>query len=242
LHRSLLEPDVFELFLKPGEVVEVRALGLVGTSPLWGRAFTRGVVAGYFDDHNAFCNAVKALDKLRHGGIYFTIQVIDPRLIGRAFNRLSVPKNLTSDQDVVSYRWLPIDLDPVRPAGISSSDVELQAAIQLRDQIAGEISSEYDLPAPINAVSGNGAHLLYPLPDLPAKKYQPAIRNMLEKISGDLSTAKVKIDSKVFNPSRIWKLYGTKTCKGDPVASGPHREARPYRPSYIDHIPMLEAS
>jgi hypothetical protein len=27
MHRSLLEPDVFELFLKPGEVVEVRALG-----------------------------------------------------------------------------------------------------------------------------------------------------------------------------------------------------------------------
>jgi hypothetical protein len=45
MHRSLLEPDVFELFLKPGEVVEVRSLGLVGTSPLWGRAFARGVVA-----------------------------------------------------------------------------------------------------------------------------------------------------------------------------------------------------
>ena len=184
--------------------------------PRFGAGHYPGSRSGYFDDHNAFCNAVKALDKLRHGGIYFTIQVIDPRLIGRAFNRLSVPKNLTSDQDVVSYRWLPIDLDPVRPAGISSSDVELQAAIQLRDQIAGEISSQYDLPAPINAVSGNGAHLLYPLPDLPANKYQPAIRNMLEKISGDHSTAKVKIDSKVFNPSRIMETLRNQDVQGRP--------------------------
>jgi hypothetical protein len=137
MYRSLLEPDVFELFLKPGEVVEVRALGIVGASHLWRSAFAKGVVAGYFDDHNAFSSAVKELDKLRRGGIYFTIQVIDPRLIGRAFNRLSVPNNLTSDQDVIAYRWLPIDLDPVRPAGISSSDVELRTAIQLRDQIAG---------------------------------------------------------------------------------------------------------
>ena len=67
MHRSLLQSDVFELFLTPGEVVEARALGLAGASLLWGSAFAKGVVSGYFDDHISFCDAVKALDKLRHG-------------------------------------------------------------------------------------------------------------------------------------------------------------------------------
>jgi hypothetical protein len=36
---------------------------------------------------------------------------------------------LTSDRDVLARRWLLIDADPRRPAGISASDTEHEAAL-----------------------------------------------------------------------------------------------------------------
>jgi hypothetical protein len=238
--HTLTEPDVFSQFVKPGEVVEIRVIEIYGKSPAWASEWAKGTVNGYFDDHAAFCRAVAAVEKSKHGGCYFTLQVIDPRLIGRSFNRLSVSKQTTSDRDVLAFRWLPVDLDPVRPAGISSSDAELAAAVRLRDEIAGSICADYKLPEPIRAVSGNGVHLLYPLPDLPVLKYAEAVKKIIEDISTKYSTPEVSIDGKVFNPARIWKLCGTTARKGDPVPEGPHRAARPHRLSYIDHLPGVE--
>jgi hypothetical protein len=238
--HTLLKRETFDYFVKTGEVIEVRALGLHGANPLWGKDYAKGTVAGYFDDPEKFRQAVAALDKLKHAGIYFTLQVIDPRLIARAFNRLGVLKETTSDRDVIFYRWLPIDLDPVRPAGIPSSDTELAAALKLRDEIADPIQAQYKFPlSPIKAVSGNGGHLLYPIiPELPAQQYAETIKKIIQEISEKYSTPAVSIDSKVFNPARIWKCYGTTARKGDAVPAGPGREARPHRLSFIDSVPQ----
>ena len=93
--------------------------------------------------------------------------------------------------------------------------------------------------SPIRAISGNGGHLLYPLiPERPAAKYAPAIKAILEQISEEFSTPAVNIDTKVFNPARIWKLYGTTAKKGDALPAGPNREARPHRMTGIDLIPL----
>ena len=53
---------------------------------------------------------------------------------------------------------------------------------------------------------------------------------------GRFDTDKVTVDTSVYNPARIWKLYGTTTRKGDAVPTGPNREARPHRMAYIDGI------
>jgi hypothetical protein len=235
---SLMDRAIFEQFVKPGEVTEIRAF-VSGKHPAWRNAFSRGVVAGYFDSHEPFCQAVKALDPLDHDGIYFTLQVIDRRLLARSFNRLSVLRATTSDRDVMSYRWLPIDLDPVRPAGISSSDSELKAALTLRDQIALEIQTRYGFASePVRAMSGNGAHLLYRFDlERSAARYAPAIKELLDQISSEYSTPEVKIDREVSNPARIWKLYGTTAKKGDAVPAGPNREARPHRKAWIESVP-----
>jgi hypothetical protein len=236
MNGTLLERDVFGHFVKPGEVTEVRAF-ISGKHLAWGNEYSKGIVSGYFDCHASFCDSIRALDKLPHEGIYFTLQVIDPRLLARAFNRLAVLKTTTSDRDVIAYRWLPIDLDPVRPAGISASDAELEAAISLRDEIAEKISSSYQLPPPVRAISGNGAHLLYRLPDLAAKDYSATVKSYLEEISQRFSNSAVHVDSKNFNPARIWKLFGTTARKGDPVPAGNGRPARPHRLAYIDGVP-----
>jgi len=239
VQHTLLEKGVFEYFVKPGEVTEVRAF-VGGKNPAWGNQFSKGIVSGYFDDHGAFREAIQTIDALSHEGIYFTLQVIDPRLIARGFNHLAVLKTTTSDRDVLRYRWLPIDIDPVRPAGIPASDTELNAALALQDTIADEIQGKYKLPlSPIRATSGNGGHLLFPIiPELPAAKYAASIKNMLEEISKTYSTPEVNIDSTVHNPARIWKLYGTTAKKGDEIPAGPNREARPYRMTGIDLIPL----
>jgi hypothetical protein len=65
---------------------------------------------------------------------------VKPVLLARAKNRLQKGlKNLTTDADVIEWRWLYIDCDPVRPAGISSTDAEHAAALQ-RAQVIRKIS------------------------------------------------------------------------------------------------------
>jgi hypothetical protein len=233
---TLMDKQVYDLLKKPGEVTELRILGVSGNSRAW-NGFAKGTVTGLFDNHADLCKALIAINKVTYTGVYFTPQVIEPSLIGRAFNRLVAANKTTSDPEALAYRFLLIDADPRRRSGISSSDSELAAALKLRDEIAGEIASDYRLPEPIRAMSGNGGHLLYPLPDLPAVKYAPVIKRMLEKISKRYSTGTVHIDTVVCNPARIWKAYGTVARKGDAVPPGPFREARPHRLAYIDHLP-----
>jgi hypothetical protein len=58
-----------------------------------------------------------------------------------------------------------IDLDPCRPSGIPSTDVELASAIERRTAVATFLG-EMGFPEPVVAMSGNGGHLLYAV-DLP---------------------------------------------------------------------------
>lgn len=236
-HWTLYEPEAWGWFINPGEIVEVRIIKANGKSPAWGNEYAKGTVSGYFDDHEAFCRAVQLADKVPNGGIYFTLQVIDPRLIGRAFNRLKPSDLTTSDTNVLAYRNLPVDLDPVRPSGISSSDSELKEALALREVVAEWVIKELGFPRPIKAMSGNGGHLLFRLPDLPANTETTTfIKNTLGGLANRFDTDKVKIDTSVYNPARIWKLYGTTVRKGDPVPEGFKREARPFRMAYIDDL------
>ncbi len=232
--HTLFEKNVFETFVHPGEVVEVRVLSFKGRID---NENARGTITGYFDDHNAFCEAVQEIDRQSHSGIYSTLQVIDPRLLGRANNRVKQGSVATSDNNVIAYRWMPIDFDPMRPAGISSSGSELQEALKLRDTVTTWIAENLKYPNPIKAMSGNGGHLLYRLPDLPVNvDNQTFIKNTLEGLAQQFNTDMVKIDTKVFNPARIWKLYGTVARKGDELPGSEHREARPHRMAYIEDL------
>ena len=234
---TLFDRRVFGTFVKPGEVVEVRILKASGKSQAWGDEYARGAVSGYFDDFETFCKLVKLADKATHGGIYFTLQVIDPRLIGRAYNRLHPSDVTTSDNNVIADRWLPVDLDSVRPSGVSSSDSELAEALELRDVVAEWVVRELVFPSPIRAMSGNGGHLLFRLSDMPANdETRQFIKGTLEMLAARFNTDKTHIDTTVHNPARIWKLYGTTSRKGDEVPAGPGREARPHRMACIDDM------
>jgi hypothetical protein len=81
-------------------------------------------------------------------------------------------------------------------------------------------------PDPLFADSGNGAHLLYrvDLPNDPAAT--DLMRNCLKALSFRFDDDMVKADTGNFNAARIWKLFGTKVCKGDDTPDRPHRMAQ----------------
>lgn len=236
-YHTLYDEPVWNIFIQPGEVVEVRIPSASGK--LFTNDFIRNrTVSGYFDEHKAFRKWVQEADKnLQHNGIYFSLQVIDPRLIARSFNRLKATQLTTSDNNVLFYRWMLIDCDPERPAGISSSDEELQEALRIRDEVCHWLITEMSFPNPMKAMSGNGGHALFRLPDLSVNSENKAfIKGILDTLGDRFDSNIVKIDRTVFNPSRIVKLYGTKTGKGDEVPDGQYRDARPHRLAYIETL------
>ena len=236
---------VYEIFFQKGEVVEIRALGLTGKNRAWeGYARKNDVVAGYFDNAQDFATAAQALDNAKAKGVYFTINPCNPALLARASNRLiASPKATTTDQDIKCLRWLPIDLDPERPADISSTDKELKSAYSLAKTIAQYLEGDdHRFPKGIRACSGNGYHLVYRLPDLPNDdEHRALIKRAVKAIESIFHNDKVSIDLKVVNPARIWKVYSTTGRKGDSTKDRPHRASHllPDQASSFDEYPAL---
>lgn len=223
--------EVYRIFFNPGEVTEIRAYGLSKTNRAWeGWAGGAGIVYGYFDNARDFGKAAEALEEAKAPGIYFTLNPVIPDLLARAANRLKAAdakSKSTTDQEVLVIRWLPIDLDPVRPSGISSTDEELQAAMKCAERIR-KFMAKRGAKKCVKACSGNGAHLVYRLKDRPnSQETVDQIKRILAALAHRFTDEQVEVDQKVFNPSRIWKLYGTTSRKGD------HTPARPHRKSYI---------
>lgn len=230
--------DVYNLFFQAGEVTEIRAYGLSRQSKAWeGWAGGAGIVYGYFDNPEAFGQAAEALEKEKAPGIYFTLNPCVPDLLARAANRLraaDAKSPSTADKDILCIRWLPIDFDPLRPSGISSSDEELAAAITLRNKVSQWIKKDRQGPQAIPAVSGNGAHLVLRFQDLPNDdESKELVRQCLAAIAAKFNNKKVEIDQAVFNPARIWKVYGTTARKGDSVPTRPHRKSY-IEPKYLE--------
>jgi hypothetical protein len=135
------------------------------------------------------------------------------------------PKHLTTDADILRRRWLPLDFDAVRPAGISASEDEHATAEDTARRCAAWLAGQ-GWPEPIQGDSGNGAHLLYRI-DLPNDEAATTlIRDTLTALADRFDRPEVKIDRAVFNAARIWKLYGTTAGKGYSVPDRPHRLAQ----------------
>jgi hypothetical protein len=202
----------------PGSVVEIRGLHVPT-----GRG-KPSVVAGYFSDLDKAAEAAADLDKRKAAGVYFVLNRINPALSARSPEQLT--DNLTplaGDNDILQRRWLPIDFDPVRPAGISSTEEEHCAAEDMARNCAAWLQS-LGWPFPILADSGNGFHLIYRI-DLPADDSR-LVQRCLNAIAQKMDSPAVTIDRRVFNPARIWKLYGTTARKGHNTADRPHRLAQ----------------
>jgi hypothetical protein len=204
------------LIMAPGEVYELRV-------PKAGRQKT---ISGYFSSVQSLVQSATALDEGSYPGIYITLNPVNPALLARAENRIiSYAAYTTSDLDIRERRWLLIDCDPKRPAGISATDHEHGRAISTACGIWDDLHCE-GFPDPVVCDSGNGCHLLYRIEAENSPENAQTIRALLQRVSLDLTPDDVDVDVSVFNASRVTKLYGTMTRKGDSTQDRPHRRSR----------------
>lgn len=203
---------------EPDAVVEIRLLPRKG----------RGIVAGYFDQPSFDSIPDKLLPYLRKGSYncYVTMNTLHQGLLSRYYRRFEeYPSNTTTDSEVTRYRWIMIDFDPVRPSNINATEEERQIAIELAAEVKNYCITELEMDAPLECISGNGVHHLYPF-DMPVTKESISIvKNLLLELAKRFNTEGCKVDTANFNPARITKLYGTISGKGDNTASRPHRLA-----------------
>jgi P4 family phage/plasmid primase-like protien len=224
--------SVLDLLFDPGRVIEVRALAETCTH------------SGYFTDSTALARCAEALDTdPAVQGIYVTLNEVNPALLARRANRikmhLSRSDATTGDADIIRRRWLPIDIDPVRPGGVSSTDIEHDRALGKSDEIA-EWLAGLGFPGPVRGDSGNGAHLLYRI-DLPNdESSKNLVKQCLVTLDVLFSDPLVSVDAANYNTGRIWKLYGTMARKGDHTAERPHRRSRILSVPDSLHVVMAE--
>jgi len=209
----------WEVFRQPGEVLEMRI-------PKAGRYKT---ISGYFDNSQVFADSVIGLADEGFAGIYFTINPVKPDLLARAANRyVKYAETTTSDADIIALHWLPVDLDAKRPAGISATDAEHEAATTKAREIRRWLIEEQSWPAGafVLADSGNGCHLNIKIDMSNLPENVAIVKDCLEALDFLFSDDVIQVDTTSQNPARIWKLYGTMARKGDSTAERPHRLTR----------------
>ncbi len=193
--------------------------------------------SGYYRDPVKCALDVARLLDGKAPAVYVTLNPVMPDVWARAADNIKgYAKYTTSDGEVIRRRWLPLDFDSQRPAGISATDAEHDAALARMEAIAAFLSAN-GWPEPVMGDSGNGGHLLYRI-DLPNDEASRELVNrVLQALAGFIDDAegqpiRVCLDTSVGNPARIWKLYGTIAGKGDSVSDRPHRRAK------LLHVPQ----
>ena len=187
----------------------------------------QGTVSGYFSDSEKLVQAAANLSG-NVPAVYLTINPVNPALLARSDNKVKPrAENTTTDNNVIRRTWLPVDLDAKRPAGISSTDSEHEAATAR----AREVINYLELiglrhESVVLADSGNGGHTLIRV-DLPNDHESATLcQDCLKALDLKFSDGQVGVDLTLYNAARILKLYGTLVCKGESTPDRPHRLSR----------------
>ena len=143
LRQALVK--VFDVFLELGQVTEVRVLDAVTA-----QNSQRHTAAGFFNDCEKLIEAVADIRAAR--GLYFIPNPIGPRLFMRVPNRMctAVAGQFTRDTDITCRRWLPININPKRPAGVLATLAALGTAMAVRNEINRHLAERgWPNPSPL---------------------------------------------------------------------------------------------
>jgi len=201
--------------LKPdGELFEIRVEG------------NKRTTSGYFRDADTLIRELKKQD-LDGRNVYITLNYLNDDCYAREQkDKLKAVKTTTSDNDVVGYNYLFVDIDPERPKDTSSTDEQMDYAKEVANKVY-DFMGKQGFEKPIVAMSGNGVHLLYKIELEANNERKQIVKTCLETLDMFFSEkGKVKIDTVNFNPARICKLYGTLAQKGADDEKHPHRMSK----------------
>lgn len=212
------------------DVIEIRIIRKKGKS--------KTTDSGYYDyAHFSKCaEDISKIDGLPGiPAIYCTVNPVQKILLARSNNRMTQGADSTTNGEQIIYRkYLPFDIDPVRPTGTSSNDEMHEKSIEKAHEVK-EWLKEKGFPAPIIADSGNGAHLLYRINEPNTPEAKELINNVQKAVVTALNYPdKDGIDIQGFaDANRIWKVYGTITKKGDEI----HDQGIRHRRSKLLDVP-----
>jgi hypothetical protein len=231
------ETEEFLRFAFPaGSIVELRAAAPDGS---W--------ASGRFNDFGLMaCNAEVGEAKGYATAIYYTLNVLKPDasyIGGEHINRVCRRASRTTrGSDGAGRTLYLIDVDPVRPSGVCSTDVEKAEAVAVAEKVQAFLT-ETGWPEPIRVDSGNGVHLLYRGEGAGYDAASDAWRYVLKTLADEFDTTGAKVDICVHNPARISRLPGTLNQKGENTPQRPHRRAHvlsyPEKWVPVQHGPMI---
>lgn len=187
------------------------------------RIKTKQGMSGWFFGKNSSKEILSLIE--RHDGnadaIYVTLNPINTNALTRSGEQRSA---LTKDADIERRYFILIDVDPVRPADVSSTEEEKNNSLIVIQQIEQYLTAQ-GWPAPAIADSGNGYHLLYSCDMENSEESTKLVRAFLNELSNKFSDEHAKVDTVVYNAARIVKLYGTIAKKGEETDERPHRRS-----------------
>ncbi len=215
-----------------GGVTELRALGRGARAGVWS-AFVGP------DDIDDIVEALAPLPgsprpvfpdwpRCGEANLYFGLNPVKrdgvPERGSGLFSRMN---RTTRDRDVLAYSMFVVDVDPERmPHDRAATGAEKAEALAVVEVIRAHL---WDAGiGAMSADSGNGYHLLVPLVPVPGDGVVGAareVRSLLRAFDTRFSTKGARVDTSVYNPSRIFKLYGSLAMKGEHTAECPHRVA-----------------
>jgi hypothetical protein len=196
----------------------------------------RILASGFFKDENRFIKSCCQYD-----GIANIYAGKNPRPfdfaedLGLETDKLYTDrKSRASDRDIEWLTAMVLDIDPVRPKGTSSTDVQHQAALAFAEKVAEDIGGSIDS-------SGNGSYVWIALKPVKINdEYRETIKAKCRGWEAQIreryqtEDCGMKIDP-VFELSRILKVIGTMSVKGEI-----HRRSKFHTPPVFEPHPTLD--
>ncbi|WP_263373913.1 AAA family ATPase [Granulicella aggregans] len=192
---------VRELFPEPGPL-ELR-----------GKKRTGEVGSGVYSNRSEFVRKARALSwDVDVEAVWVGLQTLRPDYPLAAFTWRGVaPKDL----DIVSWRFIFLDIDPIKGSGASASDEEKRSALS-DARVIKDLLETHRIPC-ITADSGNGWHLLVPFREPRSPETDSLVKRFVQAVAalGRPHIEASEVDTTVSNPGRVCKLYGSLTRKGE---------------------------
>lgn len=230
-HLRLVEPvegDRNELEL--GTSLIRRFLNIGDAEPIELTAITTGpIYCGHALSTDHHMEMLRGVEHLHgYSGAYQLVNgPINPDLIYRyepgTWNNAKPGR--AGDRDIQSLRAVFIDVDPVRPKNISSTDEQLRAAWQVSHTVECWLADVIGDDASIgHGCSGNGYFTLIAIePTAWSADTSKRISEFLGLLNKKFGGEHTKIDATTFNPARLMPAPGTWKCKGRNAPERPHR-------------------
>lgn len=151
-------------------------------------------------------------------------------------NKLSEDSSKSlKDIDIITRKFILIDLDPKRPSGVSSTNEEKEASNHLKNKILDYLKGQKFVNM-VEADSGNGYHILIPINEAATKESTETVKLFLKALAAKFNNDLVDVDTTVSNASRLTKLYGVIANKGENTVERPHRPSKLLTTSWSKEI------